>query len=175
MSPHDLDIFQKAVDTFPGALTNHELVKTIISTLERAGYDVGKTLLSTSFCCDELNRSLEVDSANKFRSNFNMGGLLPDFLHKSSPQQKYTTVRRQDTTCSVDESERRTERNSMIFWSTRWNHAVQIWACVNWEIERDGFGILCVRCDRDTNALEGEHSNSAILIQWDLSFLMVFY
>jgi len=75
MSPNDLDLFQKAVDTFPGALTNHELVKKISSTLESAGYDVGTTLLSTSFCCDELNRSLEVDLANKFRSNFNMGGL----------------------------------------------------------------------------------------------------
>jgi hypothetical protein len=27
------------------------------------------------------------------------------------------------------------------------------------EIRRDGFGIAFLRCDRDTNALEGEHSN----------------
>jgi hypothetical protein len=75
MSPNDLETFHQAVDTFPGALTNHELVKKIGSTLRSAGYDEEKMLLATSFCCDELNRSLEVDLANKFRCNFNMGGL----------------------------------------------------------------------------------------------------
>lgn len=67
--------FPKAVDAFPGALTNNELVEMIAATLEAKGYDKSKTLVATSLCCDEVNRPLEGDLAGVYTNNFNMGGL----------------------------------------------------------------------------------------------------
>jgi len=67
--------FAKAVEAFPGALTNLELVQMIDATLSEAGYDREKTLVACSLCCDEVNRPLETDLASVYTSNFNMGGL----------------------------------------------------------------------------------------------------
>jgi len=67
--------FPKAVDAFPGALTNQELVQMIDATLMEAGYDREKTLVACSLCCDEVNRPLETDIAGVYTNNFNMGGL----------------------------------------------------------------------------------------------------
>ena len=67
--------FPKAVDAFPGALTNKELLQMIDTTLTKAGYDKDKTLVACSLCCDEVNRPLELDLADAYTSNFNMGGL----------------------------------------------------------------------------------------------------
>mmetsp|Transcript_28063 Transcript_28063/g.34648 ORF Transcript_28063/g.34648 Transcript_28063/m.34648 type:complete len:618 (+) Transcript_28063:101-1954(+) len=67
--------FPKAVEAFPGALTNNELVQMIDATLAEAGYDREKTLVATSLCCDEVNRPLESDLASVYTSNFWMGGL----------------------------------------------------------------------------------------------------
>ncbi len=71
-----LQPFQKATEIFPGSMTNIELIEKISLTLEeQAGFQKEKTLVATSLCCDEVNRPLEVDLADVFTSNFNMGGL----------------------------------------------------------------------------------------------------
>lgn len=67
--------FPKAVEAFPGALTNNELVQMIAATLDEKGYDREKTLVATSLCCDEVNRPLEADLAGVYTNNFWMGGL----------------------------------------------------------------------------------------------------
>ena len=60
---------------FPGALTTADFAKTLKATLETKGYTMEKTLLATSFCCDEINREFEGDLTNIFGKNFNIGGL----------------------------------------------------------------------------------------------------
>ena len=67
--------FPKAVEAYPGALTNKELVQMIDATLSEAGYDRENILVACSLCCDEVNRPLETDLAGVYTSNFNMGGL----------------------------------------------------------------------------------------------------
>ena len=67
--------FPKAVEAFPGALTNLELVSMIDATLAENGYDRDNTLVACSLCCDEVNRPLETDIAGVYTNNFNMGGL----------------------------------------------------------------------------------------------------
>lgn len=60
--------------SFPGALTNNELVKRVSERLEPYGYG-STTLLATSLCCDEVNRPLEKALAKQFDEPFVMGGL----------------------------------------------------------------------------------------------------
>jgi hypothetical protein len=67
--------FAKAAEAFPGALSNSELVDKICCTLERTGFDLEKTQVATSLCCDEVNRPLELELSSKLNHNFNMGGL----------------------------------------------------------------------------------------------------
>lgn len=67
--------FPKIADTFPGALTNGELVDKVTAALKKKGYDNDKTLVATSLCCDEVNRPLENELSAAFDTNFNMGGL----------------------------------------------------------------------------------------------------
>jgi hypothetical protein len=61
--------------TFPEAVTNQVLVTRITKALEPHGYVRDKTLLATSFCCDEVNRELENDLRRLYGNNFSMGGL----------------------------------------------------------------------------------------------------
>jgi hypothetical protein len=60
---------------FPGAITNQELVQTVVSSLSKKGYNGENTLLATSLCCDELARKLEDDFNGIYGKNFNLGGL----------------------------------------------------------------------------------------------------
>ena len=71
----DIKPFPKIEETFPGALTNDELVTKVTDALKAKGYDDGKTLVATSLCCDEVNRPLETELSEAFDTNFNMGGL----------------------------------------------------------------------------------------------------
>jgi len=71
----DIKPFPKIEDTFPGALTNEQLVDKLTAALKAKGYDDGKTLVATSLCCDEVNRPLETELSEAFDTNFNMGGL----------------------------------------------------------------------------------------------------
>lgn len=64
----------KIDEHFPGAMTNGALVEHIQESLE--GFGFGATsLLATSLCSDEVNRSLEHDLAGAFGSFYAMGGL----------------------------------------------------------------------------------------------------
>lgn len=65
----------KIEEAFPGALTNAALVNKLTAALTAKGCNLGKTLVATSLCCDEVNRPLETDLAAVFDTNFNMGGL----------------------------------------------------------------------------------------------------
>jgi Limiting CO2-inducible proteins B/C beta carbonyic anhydrases len=61
-------------EAFPRAVSNADLIKTLKRALEPYGY--GKTtLVATSFCCDEVNRPLELDLGKAYADVFNMGGL----------------------------------------------------------------------------------------------------
>jgi len=59
---------------FPGALSNTDLVSKVKAALDKHSYD-GKTLLTTSLCCDEVNRVLEKDFSAVYGDNFSMGGI----------------------------------------------------------------------------------------------------
>jgi Limiting CO2-inducible proteins B/C beta carbonyic anhydrases len=70
--------FRKTVKTiddyFPNALTNEQLCTLIKKNLER--HDYGKdSLVATSFCCDEVNRSFEIDLSKLYGPYFAFGGL----------------------------------------------------------------------------------------------------
>jgi len=60
--------------SFPGALTNAELMKRVSERLEPYGYG-STTLVATSLCCDEVNRPLEKALAKQYDEPFVMGGL----------------------------------------------------------------------------------------------------
>ena len=64
--------FPPAIQAFPGAITNMELLSKVQSALDTLPSD---TLLATSLCCDEVNRPLEQDLASVYGTNFHMGGL----------------------------------------------------------------------------------------------------
>jgi Limiting CO2-inducible proteins B/C beta carbonyic anhydrases len=64
----------KVMCTFPKALSNAALIDKIIRILAPHGYG-SSTLLCTSLCCDELNRSLETDLQAAFGDHFRIGGL----------------------------------------------------------------------------------------------------
>jgi len=62
--------------SFPGAVTNTTLISQIQSKLSSHGYGRGNTLVATSLCADEVNRTLEADLSKAFdMPNFSMGGL----------------------------------------------------------------------------------------------------
>ena len=60
--------------SFPGALSNDELMKKVSNKLVQYGYGP-KTLVATSLCCDEVNRPLEKALAGYYDEPFVMGGL----------------------------------------------------------------------------------------------------
>jgi len=61
---------------FPGAMPEEEFIDKLLGTLHANNIEVGeKTLLATSLCCDEVNRSLTSKLTEVFGQNFAMGGL----------------------------------------------------------------------------------------------------
>ena len=61
--------------TFPGAISNKDLVQKVVGVLEGKGFTNGNTLLATSLCADELARVLEDEFVSVYGNNFNLGGL----------------------------------------------------------------------------------------------------
>ena len=61
--------------TFPGALSNKDLVQRVVGVLEGKGFTTENTLLATSLCADELARVLEDEFVSVYGNNFNLGGL----------------------------------------------------------------------------------------------------
>lgn len=70
----NLVTLNKVLQSYPGAITNDELVSRVKSALDKFGY--GKSsLLATSLCCDEVNRELDLDLSKLYGEHFSMGGL----------------------------------------------------------------------------------------------------
>eukprot|EP00573_Skeletonema_grethae_P001854 CAMPEP_0201686188 /NCGR_PEP_ID=MMETSP0578-20130828/727_1 /ASSEMBLY_ACC=CAM_ASM_000663 /TAXON_ID=267565 /ORGANISM="Skeletonema grethea, Strain CCMP 1804" /LENGTH=300 /DNA_ID=CAMNT_0048170207 /DNA_START=19 /DNA_END=921 /DNA_ORIENTATION=- len=61
--------------SFPGAISNTDLVTKVVSVLEGKGFANENTLLATSLCADELARVLEDEFVSVYGNNFNLGGL----------------------------------------------------------------------------------------------------
>jgi len=75
-APTETASFDETVKSlFPNALSNEDLVTSVVNALSEKGYDGGNTLLATSLCCDELARVLEDDFVEIYGKNFNLGGL----------------------------------------------------------------------------------------------------
>lgn len=70
-----LKSFPLAEKTFPGAISNPDLVSKVSSILNSRKFTPANTLLATSLCCDELARELEYDLTTVYGKNFNLGGL----------------------------------------------------------------------------------------------------
>ncbi|GMI01751.1 hypothetical protein TrVE_jg7193 [Triparma verrucosa] len=67
---------QKLIEKFPGAMPASAFRSRVETMLKARGLDGGNTLLSTSFCCDEVNRSFErLLSDSLGGHSFNLGGL----------------------------------------------------------------------------------------------------
>lgn len=61
-------------ECFPGALTNEQFCKLIKKNLAKHGYG-DDSLVATSLCCDEVNRTLEKDLSKLYGQYFSFGGL----------------------------------------------------------------------------------------------------
>jgi len=61
--------------SFPGAISNTDLVNKVVGVLEGKGFANENTLLATSLCADELARVLEDELVSVYGNNFNLGGL----------------------------------------------------------------------------------------------------
>jgi hypothetical protein len=73
---HQPQTIAKIAQVFPKAVPNGELVSMASKSLASYGYDANKSLVATSFCCDEVNRTLEADLFKQFgMATFSMGGL----------------------------------------------------------------------------------------------------
>ena len=62
--------------TFPGALSNRDMVARVVATLQQSkGCQAETTLLATSLCSDELARQLQDDFGRIYGNSFILGGL----------------------------------------------------------------------------------------------------
>lgn len=62
------------MQSFPKAIPNAALVNKLTKVLGEFGFG-NNSLLATSLCCDEVNRTLETELCAVFGDHFNMGGL----------------------------------------------------------------------------------------------------
>jgi len=61
--------------TFPGAMTNGDLVIRTVAILHQGGFDSSNTLLTTSLCSDELAKRLGDDFSQVYGNTYLLGGL----------------------------------------------------------------------------------------------------
>mmetsp|Transcript_25616 Transcript_25616/g.38034 ORF Transcript_25616/g.38034 Transcript_25616/m.38034 type:complete len:277 (-) Transcript_25616:90-920(-) len=71
----DTNVTDKIKESFPGAVKSADLAAHVKAVLNKHDYVDAKTLIATSFCCDEVNRELEQDITSIYNFNFSMGGL----------------------------------------------------------------------------------------------------
>ena len=64
-----------AKDSFPGLVTDHHLARSLEVILTPRGFEKETTLLTTSFCCDEVCRDLEDELREAYGQNFSIGGI----------------------------------------------------------------------------------------------------
>ena len=61
--------------TYPGVVTAHQLARSLDVILTPRGFQKESTLLTTSFCCDEVCRHLEDELRDAYGQNFSIGGI----------------------------------------------------------------------------------------------------
>ena len=66
IAPAPADTIASIEQSFPGAVPNSTLISTIKSKLAPHGYSADNTLVATSLCADEVNRTLEKDLADTY-------------------------------------------------------------------------------------------------------------
>ena len=66
IAPAPADTIASIDQSFPGAVPNSTLISTIKSKLAPHGYSADNTLVATSLCADEVNRTLEKDLADTY-------------------------------------------------------------------------------------------------------------
>lgn len=67
-------VMENAKKYFPGVITARQLARSLDTILTPKGFDKEKTLLATSFCCDEVCRDLEDELKALYGQNFSFGG-----------------------------------------------------------------------------------------------------
>ena len=70
-----INVMNNAKNKFPGAITAHQLARSLDVVLGPRGFDKETTLLGTSFCCDEVCRDTEDELKEVYGQNFNIGGI----------------------------------------------------------------------------------------------------
>ena len=68
-------VTDKIESAYPGAETSSALAAKLENILSKYGYEKSTSLLSTSFCSDEVNCELENDLRENSGANFSMGNL----------------------------------------------------------------------------------------------------
>jgi hypothetical protein len=75
-NPPELTEYDQFIrSTFPGAITNKELLTRVVACLSGKGFETSNTLVGTSLCSDETARRLQDDFTQIYGSTFNLGGL----------------------------------------------------------------------------------------------------
>mmetsp|Transcript_28592 Transcript_28592/g.43751 ORF Transcript_28592/g.43751 Transcript_28592/m.43751 type:complete len:324 (-) Transcript_28592:1637-2608(-) len=70
-----VSVMNNAKTIFPGIITAHQLARSLKAILTPRGFDTDKTLLASSFCCDEVCRDLEDELREVYGQNFSFGGI----------------------------------------------------------------------------------------------------
>lgn len=66
---------EKVASIFPRALPNKNFLENLSYILKENGFSRKNTLVATSLCCDEVNRTLETELKKIYGDHFAMGGL----------------------------------------------------------------------------------------------------
>jgi hypothetical protein len=70
-----IKVISNAKSTFPNVITAHQLARSLQDILKPHGFSSTDSLLTTSFCCDEVCRDLEDELREVFGQNFALGGI----------------------------------------------------------------------------------------------------
>lgn len=70
-----VSVMAKAKEHFPDIITGHQLARALDVILAPKGFEKDSTLLTTSFCCDEVCRDLEDELRRGYGQNFSLGGI----------------------------------------------------------------------------------------------------
>ena len=83
-APAPADTIASIEKSFPGAVPNSTLIANIQSKLAPHGYKASNTLVATSLCADEVNRTLEKDLADVYDMVSAVYGWILPFVLETS-------------------------------------------------------------------------------------------
>lgn len=83
-TPAPADTIASIEKSFPGAVPNSTLIANIQSKLAPHGYKASNTLVATSLCADEVNRTLEKDLADVYDMVSAVYGWILPFVLETS-------------------------------------------------------------------------------------------